>query len=100
MGITYWAFANFTRMPDNPANPAKPLIPAKLFLPAKARSLIRRLGLQPHPEGGYYREIHRSAERVETRRGRRAAVTTIYFHLARGQKSVLHRLLSDEIISP
>jgi predicted cupin superfamily sugar epimerase len=74
-----------------------PALTAKPALPAKARSLIRRLGLQPHPEGGYYREIHRSAERVGTGRGRRAAITTIYFLLARGQKSVLHRVLSDEI---
>lgn len=63
----------------------------------KARALIRRLGLQPHPEGGYYREIHRSGETVRTSRGRRSAVTTIYFLLARGGKSVFHRVLSDEI---
>jgi predicted cupin superfamily sugar epimerase len=66
-------------------------------LPAKARALIRALDLKPHPEGGYYREIHRSAETVRTARGRRSAVTTIYFLLARGQRSVFHRVLSDEI---
>ena len=69
----------------------------KPVLSAKAKSLIRRLELQPHPEGGFYREIHRSAERVGTGRGRRSAITTIYFLLAKGQKSVLHRVLSDEI---
>ena len=74
-----------------PAHTVKPA------LSAKAKSLIRRLQLQPHPEGGYYREIHRSGERVGTARGRRAAITTIYFLLARDRKSVLHRVLSDEI---
>jgi uncharacterized protein len=62
----------------------------------QARALIRRLGLRPHPEGGYYREIHRAEESVQTSRGRRSALTTIYFLLARGQKSVFHRVLSDE----
>ena len=65
-------------------------------LPARAKALIRRLGLKPHPEGGYYREIHRSAENVQTSRGRRSGLTTIYFLLARGQKSVFHRVLADE----
>lgn len=51
---------------------------------------------QPHPEGGYYREIHRAVESVQTSRGRRSALTIIYFLLARGQKSVFHRVQSDE----
>jgi len=62
-----------------------------------ARALIRKLGLLPHPEGGYYREIHRSRESVSTRKGRRAALTTIFFLLERGQKSVFHRVASDEV---
>ncbi|MEO7426173.1 MAG: cupin domain-containing protein [Fibrobacteria bacterium] len=64
---------------------------------SEVRALIKSLGLQPHPEGGYYREIHRSAERVATRKGRRSALTTIYFLLARGQSSIFHRVLSDEV---
>jgi predicted cupin superfamily sugar epimerase len=64
---------------------------------SSARGLIRKLGLQPHPEGGYYREIHRSRESVATGKGRRAALTTIYFLLERGQKSVFHRVVSDEV---
>jgi predicted cupin superfamily sugar epimerase len=63
----------------------------------RAASLIRRLKLQPHPEGGFYREVYRSAEGVPTARGRRAAVTGIYFLLVRGQRSVFHRVRSDEI---
>ena len=61
------------------------------------RGLIRKLDLRPHPEGGFYREIHRSAEKVSARQGRRSALTSIYFLLARGQKSVFHRVASDEV---
>lgn len=64
---------------------------------ASARGLIRKLGLRPHPEGGYYREIHRSRESVSTGKGPRSALTTIYFLLERGQKSVFHRVVSDEV---
>ncbi|HTM46953.1 MAG TPA: cupin domain-containing protein [Polyangiaceae bacterium] len=66
-------------------------------LPPKARALIRRLGLLPHPEGGYYREVYRSTDTVQTHRAKRCAVTTIYFLLVKGQRSVLHRVTSDEI---
>jgi len=30
----------------------------------KARNYIQKLELQKHPEGGYYREIYRSAEMI------------------------------------
>lgn len=30
-----------------------------------AQNLITRLGLEPHPEGGFYRETYRSEERVQ-----------------------------------
>lgn len=64
---------------------------------ARAQSLIRRLALRPHPEGGHYREVFRSAQEVPVAAGVRAAATTIYFLLERGQKSLLHRVSSDEI---
>jgi predicted cupin superfamily sugar epimerase len=63
---------------------------------AAARALVRKLGLQPHPEGGFFREIHRSTETVAAPQGRRSALTSIYFLLARGQQSVFHRVTSDE----
>lgn len=66
-------------------------------LSARAKSLIRKLALQPHPEGGFYREIHRSDESVSTARGRRSAVTTIYFLLPKGACSLFHKVASDEI---
>jgi predicted cupin superfamily sugar epimerase len=53
---------------------------------ARAEQLIRDLGLEPHPEGGHYAEVHRSP-----------AVTTIYFLLQGDEKSRWHRVRSEEI---
>jgi predicted cupin superfamily sugar epimerase len=62
-----------------------------------AAQWIERLGLQPHPEGGWYREVHRAAARVETERGPRSALTTIYYLLEQGQLSRWHVVESDEV---
>lgn len=68
-----------------------------------ADEIVRRLGLMPHPEGGHYREIYRSALSVEhsgLAEGigmRRSAVTAIYFLLEAGDFSALHRVKSDEV---
>ena len=68
-------------------------------LPPRARELIAMLGLQPHPEGGFYREVFRSPLHVQPAdaRGERSALTTIDFLLARGQFSAWHRVASDEV---
>jgi len=65
----------------------------------RAAELITQLQLERHPEGGYYREIFRSAELVEPADGRgpRAALTTIYFLLPAGIVSRWHRVTSDEV---
>ena len=52
--------------------------------PATA-ALVARLDLAPHPEGGFYREVHRSA-----------ACTHILFALPPGGRSRLHRVLGAE----
>lgn len=64
----------------------------------RADALIGELGLAPHPEGGWYREVHRSAALVTPAdgRGERRALTVIYFLLAEGQVSRWHRVVSDE----
>lgn len=59
-----------------------------------ASDIISRLGLQPHPEGGHYRETFRDARTIE---GGRAASTAIYFLLARGERSHWHRVDAVEI---
>jgi len=63
-----------------------------------ADQIIRRLGLSPHPEGGYYAETFRSTERVTLPDGRiRAAGTAIYFLLPEGSFSAFHRVAADEV---
>jgi uncharacterized protein len=61
------------------------------------RELIGKLSLVPHPEGGWYREIYRARERVQTRRGLRSALTTIHYLLEQGQLSRWHVVESDEV---
>ena len=56
--------------------------------------LIKRLGLQPHPEGGWYRETWRSAA---TMPDGRAAGTSILFLLEQGQRSHWHRVDAEEL---
>lgn len=63
----------------------------------QAHALIDKLGLKPHPEGGWYREIYRSSERVQTLRDTRSAITTIYYLLERGQIARWHVVEADEI---
>jgi uncharacterized protein len=65
--------------------------------PSTAPELIHRLGLEPHPEGGYYREIFRSNERIDRGGKRRSALTTIHFLLEEGRHSRWHRVESDEV---
>ncbi|HET9474618.1 MAG TPA: cupin domain-containing protein [Steroidobacteraceae bacterium] len=64
---------------------------------ASAATLIAHLQLEPHPEGGWYREVHRSATLLETARGPRAALTSIYFLLEQQQHSRWHVVTSDEV---
>jgi predicted cupin superfamily sugar epimerase len=59
-------------------------------------ALVTRLGLLPHPEGGFYRETYRAPVTTRTARGERAASTAIYFLLRREDVSALHRIASDE----
>lgn len=66
--------------------------------PLDADAVIRRLGLQPHPEGGYYRETFRSPQLLTLPDGRRrAASTAIHFLLPAGSRSAWHRVSSDEV---
>lgn len=68
-------------------------------MPSRALELIEKLGLRPHPEGGFFREVFRSGHTVmpSDERGSRAAITTIYFLLTRDTSSRWHRVRSDEI---
>jgi uncharacterized protein len=65
----------------------------------RTHELIETLRLQRHPEGGWYREVFRSAAQVTPPHGRpqRDALTCIYFLLEASQQSRWHRVLSDEV---
>jgi len=64
----------------------------------RARKLIGELNLQAHPEGGFYREVHRSGLAVTRQNGdRRSALTTIYYLLVAGELGLWHCVAADEI---
>lgn len=63
---------------------------------AGADGLAALLGMEPHPEGGYFRETYRSKEAVSTARGVRAAASVILFLVTVERPSRFHRLASDE----
>ena len=65
----------------------------------RAATLIATLNLIPHPEGGHYGEVYRSATVVQPAdgRGARPALTTIYFLLTADTVSRWHRVQSDEV---
>ena len=66
-------------------------------------TLIQRHGLEPHPEGGWYKQTYKSTELIaaETLPKRfgasRAFYTAIYFLLEKGNFSAFHRIKSDEL---
>ena len=66
---------------------------------ARAAELVRLLQLAPHPEGGFFRELFRSAQTVAPadERATRSALTSIDFLLLQGQFSAWHRVASDEV---
>ena len=68
-----------------------------------ARYWIEKLGLEAHPEGGYYRQTYK-ADLILAKEslpgqftGARAASTAIYFLLEGENFSAFHRLRSDEM---
>ncbi|MDD2237154.1 MAG: cupin domain-containing protein [Kiritimatiellae bacterium] len=69
----------------------------------RAADWIESLELNPHPEGGYYKEVYRSemilsAEALPARFGApRNCCTSIYYLLERGDFSAFHRMRQDEI---
>src|SRR5688572_11123948 len=58
-----------------------------------AADIIELLGLQPHPEGGHFRETFRDPREVNGR----SVGTAIYFLLAAGERSHWHRVDAAEI---
>ena len=60
-----------------------------------ADQIIQLLQLQPHPEGGFYRETYRSDKKIQGLD--RVYSTGIYYMLVPGAVSKLHALKHDEM---
>ncbi|MEM9363880.1 MAG: cupin domain-containing protein [Bacteroidota bacterium] len=65
--------------------------------------LIEKFNLEPHPEGGYFKETYRSMGTIEKNslptdyNGERNYSTCIYFLLTSDAFSAFHRIKQDEI---
>ena len=68
----------------------------------EAQRIVRSLNLQPHPEGGYFKETYRSkgsiseADLPDSMTGRRNYATAIYYLLESGDFSAFHKIRQDE----
>jgi hypothetical protein len=68
-----------------------------------AKYWIEKLQLQKHPEGGWFREVYRSAEMIPSGAlpagfsGDRNFSTSIYYLLEGDDFSAFHRIKSDEL---
>ena len=86
---------------DNPVDgPDGPIaVPCRLYVKDLPRpALAESLDLEPHPEGGWYRQTWASPVPVTLPDGRvRPTATLIHFLLPAGESSAWHRVRSDEV---
>jgi predicted cupin superfamily sugar epimerase len=64
------------------------------------RDIIEKYNLIHHPEGGYFREDFKSEIELPdhiTKRGSRSLITTCYYLIPKGERSIFHKLTSVEI---
>ncbi|MFK7750386.1 MAG: cupin domain-containing protein [Kordia sp.] len=70
---------------------------------SEINKLVSNLNLLPHPEGGFYKEVYRSATVITKEAlpanfsGDRSYCTSIYFLLTSENFSAFHRIKQDEI---
>lgn len=64
------------------------------FAPEAAAALVEHLGLQRHPEGGWYKETWRGSSEID---GERGIGTAIVFLLAARERSHWHRVDATEL---
>lgn len=71
----------------------------RIDIMGEQEELVVKLGLIPHPEGGFYKETYRSEEVIHSSEmeGERSMSTAIYFMLTAGNFSAFHRIKSDEM---
>lgn len=63
----------------------------------RIEELVENLGMQPHPEGGFFVETFRSGHVLDTSCGERNLATSIFFLLRSEDVSHFHRIKSDEL---
>lgn len=67
-----------------------------------SKTIVNKLELLPHPEGGFFKEVYRSNEIINNKElpgrfsGDRNFGTSIYYLLEKKQFSTFHKLKSDE----
>lgn len=68
-----------------------------------SQDIVRKLDLNPHPEGGYFRETYRSGDVLpedvldKNIQGSRNTSTGIYYLLESGDFSAFHKINQDEM---
>jgi predicted cupin superfamily sugar epimerase len=68
----------------------------------RLENIIKKLGLEAHPEGGWYRRTYQSeyilpSEALPRHPGNRHCATSIYFLITSENFSSFHRIRSDEM---
>ena len=64
----------------------------------KIQKIIKKLGLKPHPEGGFFKEMYRSEEKITINnlparyKSTRNMSTAIYYLITQEGCSLLHRI--------
>jgi predicted cupin superfamily sugar epimerase len=66
-------------------------------VPSAAPRTALRLGLERHPEGGWFRQTWRGTSTVETANGPRPTATCIHYLLEPDEHSAWHVVSSDEL---
>ncbi|MBU0696498.1 MAG: cupin domain-containing protein [Bacteroidetes bacterium] len=63
-----------------------------------AKYFIDKIGMLPHPEGGFYKETYRSTNEIANAEGNLRSISTpINFLLENNNKSHFHKIKSDEL---
>ena len=62
-------------------------------------TIIEKLNLSEHPEGGYFRQTYKSGFIIQPQKEsyKRSSVTHIYYFLSKGMHSIFHKVKHDEI---
>jgi uncharacterized protein len=74
-----------------------PAVGERMLEALSADEVAATLSLEPHPEGGFFRETYRALGTIPTDSGVRPMATSILYLLTESAPSRLHRLRSDEL---